>query len=200
MDTPLTQVSLLQHCDRRGFVVLGACWATAGLARAQAQTVASPAASKAPSPSQKPTSLPVPIGPVLLKVTGNISRRNSGNAALLDATMIDALTQQKFKTQTPWHRGTVQFEGPLLADVLALVGAQGQSLHLTAINDFTATMPATDPRQYGVLLAHSVDGKRLAVRDKGPLFVIYPFDQNPQLRSSVYYARSVWQLSHIDVR
>jgi len=37
------------------------------------------------------------------------------------------------------------------------------------------------------------------VRDKGPLFMIYPFDAQPELRSAVYYSRSVWQLSEIEV-
>jgi hypothetical protein len=39
----------------------------------------------------------------------------------------------------------------------------------------------------------------MAVRDKGPLFVIYPFDARPELRGAVYYSRSAWQLRTIDV-
>lgn len=45
--------------------------------------------------------------------------------------------------------------------------------------------------------------KPLSVRDKGPLFLIYPFDQYPELRNKLYYsapsarsAGSRWSRSH----
>jgi hypothetical protein len=37
------------------------------------------------------------------------------------------------------------------------------------------------------------------VREKGPLFMIYPFDSDAALRNPLYYSRSVWQLKTIDV-
>jgi hypothetical protein len=40
----------------------------------------------------------------------------------------------------------------------------------------------------------------MPVRDKGPLFVIYPFDAQPELRNAIYYSRSAWQLRSIEVR
>ena len=47
-----------------------------------------------------------------------------------------------------------------------------------------------------------VDAGRRAmpVRDKGPLFIIYPFDSSAELRSEPYYSRSAWQLRTIEVR
>ena len=39
----------------------------------------------------------------------------------------------------------------------------------------------------------------MAVRDRGPLFVVYPFDAQPELRNAVYYSRSAWQLKSIEV-
>jgi hypothetical protein len=40
----------------------------------------------------------------------------------------------------------------------------------------------------------------MAVRDKGPLFVVYPFDDSAALRSSVYYERSIWQLKALEIQ
>ena len=40
----------------------------------------------------------------------------------------------------------------------------------------------------------------MPVRDKGPLFIIYPFDANPELKSQTYYSRSVWQVAKIVVK
>ncbi len=51
-----------------------------------------------------------------------------------------------------------------------------------------------------VLVARLLDDRPMAVRDKGSLFVIYPFDARPELRSALYYGRSAWQLRTIDVQ
>ena len=40
----------------------------------------------------------------------------------------------------------------------------------------------------------------MAVREKGPLFVIYPFDADPSLFNEKYFNRSVWQVKAIEVR
>jgi hypothetical protein len=157
-------------------------------------------AASAHAQSLATAALAKPQGAVILTISGSIARTNSPGIALLDAAMIDALPQRTLVTKTPWHEGTMQFTGPLLSDVLALVGAKGEKIKATALNDFSATIPMADMKDHDVVLAHSIDGKRLAVRDKGPLFIIYPFDQKAQLRSSVYYARSVWQLHQLNVR
>jgi hypothetical protein len=40
----------------------------------------------------------------------------------------------------------------------------------------------------------------MPVRDKGPLFVIYPYDSRPELKSQLYYGRSAWQVSKLVIR
>jgi hypothetical protein len=84
--------------------------------------------------------------------------------------------------------------------VLAAAGAQGSVLRLVALNDYRVDMPFDDAQRYDVMLARLLDGRPMAVRDKGPLFVIYPFDTVPELRSATYYSRSAWQLRTIDVQ
>jgi hypothetical protein len=39
----------------------------------------------------------------------------------------------------------------------------------------------------------------MSVRDKGPLWVIYPYDAVPEYKSERIYARSIWQLVSIEV-
>ena len=39
----------------------------------------------------------------------------------------------------------------------------------------------------------------MAERDKGPLFMMYPFDGHPELRGAVHYSRAIWQLRHLEV-
>ncbi len=39
----------------------------------------------------------------------------------------------------------------------------------------------------------------MPVREKGPVWVIYPMDDNPELRNDLYNDRLVWQLKEISV-
>ena len=57
-----------------------------------------------------------------------------------------------------------------------------------------------DVTRYNVILAVKRNGEYMPVRDKGPLFIIYPFDSNPELKSQTYYSRSVWQVAKIVVK
>ena len=68
-----------------------------------------------------------------------------------------------------------------------------------ALNDYAATVPIDDFAKFNVILAMKRDGQYMPVRDKGPLFVIYPYDSSPELKSQVYYARSVWQVKSLEV-
>ena len=46
---------------------------------------------------------------------------------------------------------------------------------------------------------YEMDGKPIPVRNKGPLMVIYNFDQHPELRNEAYYGRSIWQIQSLKV-
>jgi len=140
-----------------------------------------------------------PTGPVVLTVGGRVRMPNDGAHAQFDMTMLEALPQTSFTTRTPWYAQARRFTGPLLRDVLSAAGAQGALIRLAALNDYRVDMPYEDAQRYDVIVARLLDDKPMSVRDKGPLFVIYPFDSRPELRGAVYYSRSAWQLRKIDV-
>jgi hypothetical protein len=73
-------------------------------------------------------------------------------------------------------------------------------LKIIALNDYSASIPAQDLRDYDVVFATAIDGNVLSVRDKGPLFMVYPFDDHPELFNEVYFGRSVWQIAQIVVQ
>ena len=79
------------------------------------------------------------------------------------------------------------FSGPLIADVMAQTGMDGSELNLVALNDYAAAMPWSDIVDFPVILATRLNGETMAVRDKGPLFVIYPFDEHPELKNEVLF-------------
>jgi hypothetical protein len=108
--------------------------------------------------------------------------------------MLDALRNRTTVAETPWYDETHAFEGALLSDVVAAVGAEGHDLRVVAINGYEAVIPASDIAQFPIILATRIDGETLSVRDRGPVFIVYPFDLGPELRNESYFSRSVWQV------
>ncbi|PIQ53051.1 MAG: oxidoreductase [Comamonadaceae bacterium CG12_big_fil_rev_8_21_14_0_65_59_15] len=143
--------------------------------------------------------LPKPVGPVILTVSGNIGNKNSAQGAEFDAAMMDAMAVSQIKTTTPWRKGVVSFSGPTLKSLLKLVAAHGQTLKMTALDKYEVTVPAADAEQFNPVLARKINGVTLRLRDHGPLFMVYPFDALPALQTDVYYGRSIWHLAKIVV-
>ena len=82
---------------------------------------------------------------------------------------------------------------------MELVGAKGTVLSVTALNDYTTEIPIEDFTKYNVILAIKMNGQYMRVRDKGPLFIVYPYESNKELDNQVYYSRSAWQISKMVV-
>ena len=152
-----------------------------------------------PALAQNPA-LAEPKGRAVLTVSGKIGVKNRGETAAFDMAMIEALPQHSFTTRTPWYDRPVKFTGPLLSDVLDAVKAGGSTVSAVAINDYKISIPAEDTRKFKVVMARLIDDKPIPVRDKGPLFIVYPFDSAAELRSSTYYERSIWQLKAMEIQ
>jgi hypothetical protein len=140
-----------------------------------------------------------PKGAVILTVTGKIGVKNTPDAAVFDAALLDALPQKSFVTKTPWFKEPVKFTGPLLRDVLQALKADGKTVNAIALNDYKVAIPISDALQYDVLLARQINGRVITVREKGPVFIIYPFDSAPELRNLTYYSRSIWQVKALGI-
>lgn len=140
-----------------------------------------------------------PTGSVILEVSGKIANTNDGARAEFDMAMLNELEGGTTVTSSPWYDGARTFSGPLGKALLRAVGATGTTLRVTALNDYVTEIPVSDFNDFAVLLATEVDGKPMSVRDKGPIFIIYPFDSQPALNNETYYGRSAWQVKSIEV-
>ncbi len=138
-----------------------------------------------------------PSGKTILTVGGDISETNSGNEAHFDREMLMALGMQTLRTSNPFETGIQVFEGVLLSDVLKRVSAKGTVITAYALDGYAVEIPIKDAMDYPVLLAMSWNGKEMTVRNKGPLWVIYPVDQYDELKDEQYSARSIWQLGRL---
>jgi len=143
--------------------------------------------------------MPAPNGEVILTVSGAIGTTNGDGVLTLDSDLFATLPQHSFTTGTIWTDGTATYTGVLLRDVLAAAGATGATVRLTALNDYQIEMPASGALGDGPLLANLSDGQPMPLRDKGPIWLIYPYDTVPGYRTEQTYARSIWQLNRIEV-
>ncbi|KAA0012770.1 molybdopterin-dependent oxidoreductase [Billgrantia pellis] len=142
-------------------------------------------------------SLPAPEGEVLLRVTGNVANPNVGTELHLDRELMMSLPTRVIETSTPWTEGVGRFEGPLFRAVLEAAGIESEQVRVSAINEYDAEVPVSDLERYDVILAIQQDGEPIAVRDLGPVFVLYPFDAHPELLNETVRHRSVWHVGSI---
>lgn len=157
-------------------------------------------AAVAPALSVRAQQIAAPTDAQLLEITGKISRTTDGKAARFDLAGLEKVGKVTIKTSTKWTQGQLSFEGVPMRDLLKTVGASGSEIVAVAINDYKVTIPTADFDKYNVILAYRRDGAVMPVRDKGPLWIMYPFDDNPDLKTDLFYSRCAWQLKAIEVR
>ena len=85
-----------------------------------------------------------PQGRVILVVEGDIAHTNGDNVASFDRQMLKSLGFARWETMTPWTEGIDEYKGPTLSTLLDAVGAKGNNLSVTALNDYTANVPVED--------------------------------------------------------
>lgn len=141
-----------------------------------------------------------PQGKVILAISGKIANTNRDGTAQFDLPMLEKLGMQSFETTTPWYDGKVKFEGVPMAQLMDFVGASGASITVKALNDYATDIPMEDFKKYPAILALKRDGAYMPVRDKGPLFIVYPYDSDTDLKHQRFYSRSAWQVAQIIVK
>lgn len=169
------------HQHRRSWIVTRAAWLAAGWL------------------SLRPRAQEAPAAKVILTITGNVQKPPGAESIDFDLAMLAKLPQHSFSTKTPWFAQPRKFTGVLLQDLLASVGGKGSMLRAMALNDYRVEIPIEDWTRHGAMVAYLLDDKPMPVRDRGPLFIIYPFHQHANLRNVLYYTRCAWQLKAIEV-
>lgn len=144
--------------------------------------------------------LAAPSDRVILEVAGALKNTNASDRARFDLKMLESIGVSKVTTSTPWTDGKPVFEGVLIRDLLKRVGASGDTVTPVAINDYKIDIPRAELEKYPVLLAFKMNGEPLKVREKGPLWIIYPRDEFPELDTKPIQSRWVWQVKELRLR
>ncbi len=165
-----------------------------------------------------------PAGPALLTISGEIRRSNRGaldsvrdqmmfkqklsfpRAFALDFAMVAALPSRTIQPTLEYDGKPHALRGPLLADVLALAGAQppdAAKVVLRAVDGYAAAIPMAQVRTWKMIVATHLDGQPMALGGLGPLWAVYDADRVPEMAARPVRERfgaCPWALYHIEVQ
>lgn len=134
---------------------------------------------------------------IVLKISGKDCCNHNGKMEYTRQQLL-ALPQTSVTTTTPWTKGTHVYRGVLLRSLLDTLDISAKSIKVTAQNDYFAAIPREDVEKYPVLLAIEEDGKALTLRNKGPVWIIYPLSDHPELNIEQYHSLMVWQVLKLE--
>ena len=141
-----------------------------------------------------------PKGSVVLTIGGAVGVSNSADGnAQFDLEMLETFSKVIIKTETPWLDGMTTFQGVRLKDLIEHVKGTGEKLKAIALNDYAVDIPFADFQKYDVIIAYKSNGKYMSIRDKGPLWIIYPWNHHEELKTETYHGRSIWQLTRLEI-
>ena len=123
---------------------------------------------------------------------------SSGDSSVdLSLVELDAMQQVTFDTTTIWTDGIVTFSGVSLKALLKAQNVTGEMIEMVALNDYSVTIAMSEITKEAPIIATRMNGELMSVRDKGPYWVVFPYDDNPLYQSEIVYSRSIWQLNKI---
>jgi len=133
----------------------------------------------------------------MLKISGKTDMTANGSLQL-NLSQFEAIGLTTVVTKTPWHKETTTFSGVSGKALLQYLGAKSTEVEAIALNDYKVTIPVSDLSNTGLIFATRKNGVPMSIRDKGPIFIIYPFDTSQNLNNEVIYGRSIWQLKALN--
>lgn len=175
---------------------LALMWLTIALAVAPATMLVQPRMAHADQ-----MALPAPTGKVVLDVSGNLAVTNTpGGTAIFDRAMLAAMPRSTIETSTPWTDGIQRFDGVSLAVLIQRLGIDARTVSARALNDYSYTFDVADAVTRGAIIADTNNGKPMSVRERGPLWIVFPLDALSELDGAGRHeiqSRMVWQLKQL---
>ena len=133
----------------------------------------------------------------ILEVSGAIQ----GGHVVLSFDDLSKFKTTTVFTKTPWTPKT-RFEGVALRTLLDELKADAgaTTITVTALDGYVAKIPVSEARNVDVILAYKANGKRMTVSAKGPLWVLYPLDDHPEIDNSLTLGRMAWAAIKLNIQ
>ncbi|WP_339490634.1 oxidoreductase [Pseudomonas sp. EL_65y_Pfl2_R95] len=126
-----------------------------------------------------------------------------GHSVSLTLSELETMPKRMLTTLEPNEQEAVEWTGVDLNYLLTQLNISPESytsLRLEALNSYSVIIPRQDIQQFRPIIAYLRNGKSMPVSEYGPLYLIYPFNEFPELNVQLYYNRSIWQLSKISLK
>ncbi|WP_435256765.1 molybdopterin-dependent oxidoreductase [Thioclava sp. FR2] len=137
------------------------------------------------------------VGEPILTIDGSVS---STDGFKLDMDSLLKFEPEVFQTSTIWTEGNVTFTGVPLKTLIEAAGATGTTVVAEALNGYAVELPIAELEDKAPIIAYLIDGKTFSRRDKGPLWVVYPYDSEDRYKTETIYAYSIWQLHRLTIK
>ena len=123
---------------------------------------------------------------------------SGGTETVLRTRDLSAMPQRSVKAVTPWTEGVVTFSGVPFETLAREFGGDAGRVTLKAINAYKITLEVPELLADEALLAIRMNGRPMPVRDKGPIWLVFPSARRPELAHADNVHRWIWQIDEID--
>ncbi len=133
-----------------------------------------------------------------LPISGHLTIKTGNSVREVALADLETLPMHEVTASITVEEPIKTFEGILLRDVLAYLGAlDAEEITVRGDDAYAASIPQKDWKTWPVLLATRSEGKPLTLRQRGPARVIYPMQDFEELNHRRYRNRSVWMVQEI---
>lgn len=136
-------------------------------------------------------------GPALAESELTLTRAD-GVAVRLSLKQLMEMPATEFSTSTPWTTGVQKFKGVDFAYLLRAYNIDSDAVWVSALNDYSVLVPTEVLRTDGAILAYHLNDAEMSVRDKGPFWVVFPYDSGARYQTDTHWSYSVWQVKSVD--
>ncbi len=101
-------------------------------------------------------------------------------------------------TMTPWTNAVDQYKAIPLKSILGSIINKYDTLHLKAENGFEVHENIRFLLDADAFLAFKKNGQFMRLRDKGPVWLLFPYSQRPKLDDAFHNQVAVWMLYEVN--
>jgi hypothetical protein len=124
---------------------------------------------------------------------------SSGASINYDLAALEALVSTTLDTHTSWTDGPQRFTGVRASVLLAALGTRGATVRSLTLNNYETSMSVKEITDYPVIIAYKRNGEYMSIRNKGPLWVIFPLKDFPELDGLETDQKMAWNLRQLIV-
>lgn len=139
---------------------------------------------------------------VVLTIYGDLINQEDGkavNSLQFNMASLVEMDATSFTSSAPWTQKPVEYTGVRINILLKHIGALSNRFEAIADNNYKFALTDIDFDKYPVIIAYKKNAEFFSARELGPLLIMFPFDDFPELVTEKNKASAVWQLIELQM-